>query len=117
MNLLQLSLLCVEFIQSPQNQSVCEGGTVNFSCVVMFPIGSMIARINWATNDGLQDATNLPDHTADDNSSEVTLPADVISVLTLSNVNINRNGADYTCTQGLINPITSNMSFLTVLGK
>ena len=117
MNLLQLSLLCVEFIQSPQNQSVCEGRTVKFTCVVMFPSGSVITSINWATNDGLQDATSLPNHTADDNGNEVTPPADVTSVLTLSNVSINRNRADYTCTQGVLNPIISNLSFLTVLGK
>ena len=45
--LLNVLILCTVFIQPPQNQSACEGGSVNFTCVIMFPNGSTPVSANW----------------------------------------------------------------------
>ena len=44
-------IYCIVLIQSPQNQSVCEGGTVNFECVIMFPEGSSPGGAFWVDGD------------------------------------------------------------------
>ena len=96
------------------NQSVCEGGTVNFTCVVMFTSG-MPGPASWFTNNGNNDASRLPGHFLTDDSNERTAPANVTTVLTVTNVSISDNGADYVCTQGL--NTRSDTVFLTVFGK
>jgi len=50
------------------NQSACVGGTVNFTCVVMFTSGTPSAA-SWITNNGTTDATALPGHTRTDDSN------------------------------------------------
>ena len=103
----------VVIIQPPQNQSVCEGGTVNFTCVVMFTSGSPGAA-TWFTNNGANDASREPDHTVTDNSNGRSAPANVTTVLTVTNVSNSDNGEDYICAQGLSE--RSDIVFLTVLG-
>ena len=111
--------LCVFFcivilIRSPVNQSACVGETVNFTCVVMFTSGSP-GPASWVTNNGNNDALTQPSHTRTYDSNERSAPANVTTVLTVTNVNISDNGADYICAQGL-NAI-SDTAFLTVFGK
>ena len=99
--------------RSPQNQSACEGGTVNFTCVVMFT-SEMPSRANWFTNNGNNDALAEQGHTRTDDSNELSAPANVTNVLTVTNVSISDDGADYTCVPGL--NARSDTVFLTVLG-
>ena len=101
-------------IQPPQNQTDCEGGTVNFTCVVMFTSGPL-EPANWFTNNGINDASRLPDHTRTDDSNGRSAPANVTTVLTVIDINITNNGADYICAQGLIE--RSDPVFLTVIGE
>ena len=131
MNMSQLSLLSVlvcfcccqvvtsqdlsqSILKSPQNQSTCEGGTVNFTCIVMFTSVDPAAA-TWFTNNGNRDASREPSHSQTDDSDGLTAPANVTNVLTVTNVNINDNGADYICVQGL-NTI-SDTAYLTVFGE
>ena len=102
-------------IRSPENQTVCEGGTATFTCIVMFPNGSFLEPANWVTNGRNALVDNR--HTATNDINGRSAPADVINVLTITNVRISDNGADYICTQSLVNPILSNTSFLRVVGK
>ena len=104
-------------IQSPQNQSVCEGGTVNFTCVVMFPSGTTPGSANWATNNGQSNAASWPGHTITSDLIGFSVPVNVTNVLTVTNVDSSNNGRDYVCVQGLVNPVISNTAFLTVNGN
>ena len=101
-------------IQPPQNQLVCEGGTVNFTCVVMFTSRIPSATI-WLSDSGTSDATSLPGHTRTDDSNGRSAPANVTTVLTMTNVRISDNGTDYFCAQGFNE--RSDTVYLTVLGK
>ena len=101
-------------IQSPQNQSTCEGGTVNFTCIVMFTSGSPGAA-SYFINNGTNDASEEPGHSVTNDGHGLTAPANVTTVLTVTNVNISNNGEDYTCAQGLI--AISYIAYLTVLGE
>ena len=101
-------------IRSPVNQSTCAGGTVHFTCVVMFTSGSPGSAL-WLTNNGNIDATVLPGHTRSDDSNGRSAPANVTTVLTVTNVSISDNGADYICAQGIL--AISDTVFLTVFGK
>ena len=96
------------------NQSVCAGGTVQFTCVVMFTSGSPGAAI-WFTNNGDNDASREPGHSLTDDSNGRSVPANVTTVLTVTNVGITNNGADYICVQGRV--AESDTVFLTVFGK
>ena len=88
------NLFCLVIIQPPQNQTVCEGETVNFTCVVMFTSGPL-GPAAWFTNNGNNDATSrLPGHTLTDDSNGRSAPANVTNVLTVTNVSISNNGAD-----------------------
>ena len=101
-------------IQSPQNQSVCEKGTVNFTCVVMFNNGAMPGGAAWYT-DNDNTITGLPGHTESNDVDGCCAPANVTNVLTITNVSMRRS---YVCAQGLgRNQVISNRSFLTVLGE
>ena len=96
----------------PQNQSVCEGGTVEFTCVLMFPSGKIPSSATWFTEDGGH-AGSLPGHTT---SNDVN-GANVTNVLTITNVNISNTGTGYVCGFGFcMNSVASNASFLTVPG-
>ena len=101
-------------IQPPQNQSVCEGGAVNFTCVVMFTSRIPSAAI-WLSDSGTSDATSLPGHTRTDDSNGRSAPANVTTVLTVTNIRFSDNGTDYFCAQGFNE--RSNTVYLTVLGK
>ena len=101
-------------IQPPQNQSVCEGGAVNFTCVVMFTSRTPSAAI-WLSDSGTSDATSLPGHTRTDNKNGRSAPANVTTVLTVTSVSISDNGTDYFCAQGFNE--RSDTVYLTVLGK
>ena len=103
----------IAIIQPPQNQSVCEGGTVDFTCIVMFTGGTPSAA-TWFTDNGGTEAITQPDHTRTDDSNGRSAPANVTTVLTVTNVNISDNGTDYTCVQGI--NARSDTVFLTVLG-
>ena len=108
--------LCIAIIQSPQNQSACAGETVNFTCVVMFFNGSTPGGALWYDING-NNAIQPPDITSTDDSNGRSAPVNVTSVLTVTNVHINDNGDGYICGRGGLNPISSNLSFLTVLGN
>ena len=86
-------------IRSPVNQSTCAGGTVQFTCVVMFTSGSP-GPANWFTNNGVNDASREPSHSVTDDSNGRSAPANVTTMLTVTNVSISDNGADYFCAQG-----------------
>ena len=104
-------------IQSPENQTVCEGGTATFTCIVMFPNGSYLEPANWATNGGRTNVLLDNRHTATNDINGRSAPADVINVVTITNVGAGDNGADYGCAQGVFDPVQSNTSLLTVVGK
>ena len=70
-------------IKSPQNQSVCVGGTINFTCAVMFTTVSPSAAI-WLSDGSTTDATSLPGHTRTDDSNGHPAPASVTTVLTVT---------------------------------
>ena len=101
-------------IESPVNQVVCARETVQFTCVVMFSSESPEPAL-WFTNNGNSDATRLPGHSVTDDSNGRSAPANVTTVLTVTNVNISNNGTDYICAQGL--NARSDTVFLTVLGE
>ena len=101
-------------IRSPVNQSTCAGGTVYFTCVVMFTSGSPGPAI-WFTNNANNDASRLPGHIKSDDSNGRSAPANVTTVLTVTNVSISDNGTDYFCAQGFNE--RSDTVFLTVFGK
>ena len=107
-------LFCLVIIQSPQNQTVCEGGTVNFTCVVMFTSGRLSAA-SLLTDNGDTDAGSLPGHTRTDDSNGRSAPGNVTTVLTVTSVNISDNGTDYFCVQGANK--RSDTVYLTVLSK
>ena len=107
-------LHCVVIVWSPVNQSSCVGDTVTFTCVVIFTSGSPGPAI-WATNNGANDASRLPGHSVTDDSDGLTAPANVTNVLTVTNVSISNNGADYICGQGF-NTI-SDTAYLLVFGE
>ena len=96
------------------NQSACAGETVHFTCVVMFTSGS-IGPASWFTNNGVSDASREPGHSVTDDSNGRSAPANVTTVLTVTNVSISNNGADYICVQGRV--AESDSVFLTVFGK
>ena len=102
-------------IRSPVNQSVCAGGTVNFTCVVMFTSGSSGPAF-WFANNGVSDASRKPGHSVTDDSNGHSAPANVTTVLTVTNVSISNNGTDYFCAQGF-NSTRSDTVFLTVFGE
>ena len=108
--------MCLAVIESPQSQSVCEGGTAEFTCVIMFPNGTTPVVAAWFTDSGSTDG--LPGHTRTDDVNGRSAPALVNNILTVSNVNISINGAFYIC--GVVVDtgfVGSNRSILTVLGK
>ena len=87
---------------------------MNFTCVVMFTSGSP-GPATWFTNNGDNDAAAQSGYTRSDDSNGRSAPANVTTVLTVTNVSISDNGADYVCTQGL--NARSDTVFLTVFGK
>ena len=107
-------MFCLVIIQPPQNQTGCEGGTVNFTCVVMFTSGSP-GPASWFTNNGNIDGIAQPGHTRTDGSNGRSAPANVKTVLTVTNISISDNGTDYICVQGRNEE--SDTVFLTVLGE
>ena len=109
-----MCISCTELIRSPVNRSTCAGGTVNFTCVVMFTSGPL-GPASWVTNNGNLDAIAQPGHTRSDDSNGRSAPANVTTVLTVTNVSISDNGTDYICTQG--HNARSDTVFLTVFGK
>ena len=108
------NLFSLVIIQPPQNYSVCEGGTVDFTCIVMFTSGAPAAS-TWFTDNGNIDAITQPGHTRTDDSNGRPAPANVTTVLTVTNVSIGDNGTDYICVQGINE--RSDSVFLTVLGE
>ena len=101
-------------VRSPVSQSVCAGDTVHFTCVVMFTSGSP-GPATWFTNNGVNDASRELGHSLTDDSNNRTAPANVTTVLTVTNVGISNNGSDYVCVQGL--NTRSDTVFLTVFGE
>ena len=96
------------------NQSVCAGDTVHFTCVVMFTSGSPDPA-TWFTDNGNIDASEQLGHSLTDDSNNYSAPANITTVLTVTNVGINNNGADYICVQGR-NAISDTV-FLTVFDE
>ena len=105
---------CIVIIRPPVNQSACVGGTVNFTCVVMFTSG-IPGAASWFTNNGANDATALAGHTRSDDSNGRSAPVSVTTVLTVAIVRISYNGADYFCALGFTE--RSDTLFLTVFGE
>ena len=101
-------------IRPPVNQSACVGGTVDFTCVLMFTSGTPSAAA-WFTNDGANDASRQPRYSLTDDSNGRSPPANVTTMLTVANVSISDNGIDYFCAQGFNE--RSDTVFLTVFGK
>ena len=96
------------------NQSACAGDTVNFTCVVMFTSGRP-RPATWLTYNGVSDAMIESGHSVTDDSNGRSAPANVTTVLTVTNISISSNGADYICTQGVV--AISDTVFLTVFGE
>ena len=96
------------------NQSVCAGETVNLTCVVMFTSVSP-GPASWFTDNGNNDASRLLGHSLTDDVDGRSAPANVTTVLTVTNVGISDNGRDYTCVQGV--NIISDRVFLIVFGE
>ena len=114
---MQLMIFCI-VIQHPQNQSICEGGTVRFECVIMFPEGSSLGRGVWVDEDSNTIIEQPPNLTITDDSSGLSAPANVTNVLTITNVSISDNETVYFCGQGSgPSSVISDPSILTVLGK
>ena len=109
-----IMLHVVAIIRPPVNQSVCAGETVNFTCVVMFTSGPLGPAI-WYTNNGVIVAKTQPGHSQTDNVDGRSAPANVTTVLTVTNVGMSDYGRDYTCVQGL--DTKSDTVFLTVFGE
>ena len=80
----------------------------------MFTSGSL-GGASWFTSNGNNDASRELGHSVTDDSNGRSTPANVINVLTVTNVSISDNGADYVCVQGL--NARSDTVFLTVFGK
>jgi len=102
-------------IRPPVNQSVCEGGTVNFTCVVMFPSGSTPSSADWFTNNRVTNTRDLSGYFITSDVAGRSAPTNVTNVLTITDVSINNNGRDHVCAQGVI--AMSDMAFLTVFGE
>ena len=96
------------------NQSACAGETVQFTCIVMFTSGAPGPATWFTANDGI-DARRVAGHSLTDDSNGRSGPANVTNVLTVTNVSISDNGADYICTQGRV--AESDTVFLTVFGE
>ena len=104
-----LLILCIVLIQYSQDQSVCEGGTASFVCVISFPNGETPRYPLWLDeNDDPVRGTNY-------NINDEVNGQNITSVLTVINVRISDNGDGFYCLR--INTFQSNVSFLTVLGK
>ena len=115
--LLNVLILCTVFIQPPQNQSACEGGSVNFTCVIMFPNGSTPGGANWINAMTGGRAIDVDGHSYSNDVNGCDGPANVTNVLTVTNVSIGDDGRGYVCAFGFgMNALDSNISFLTVLG-
>ena len=87
---------------------------MTFTCVVMFTSVSP-GPASWNTNNGNNDATRLPRHSLTDDSNGRPAPANVTTILTVTNVNTSNNGTDYFCSQGF--SVRSDTVFLTVFGE
>ena len=83
----------------------------------MFPNGSSPNSANWGTNNGRVNTMYLDGHSRRSDAMELTAPANVTNVLTVTNVNTSNDGTNYVCTQGVVNPVVSSTAFLTVVGK
>ena len=80
----------------------------------MFTSGS-VGPASWFTDNGNNDASREPGHSLTDDSDGRSAPANVTTVLTVTNVSISNNGADYFCAQGF--NLRSDTVFLTVFGE
>ena len=69
----------------------------------------------WLTSNFGRDASREPGHSVTDDSNGRSAPANVTNVLTVTNVSISSNGADYTCVQSFV--VVSDTAFLTVFGE
>ena len=104
-------------IGSPQNHSLCEGGTVEFTCVIMFPSGTTPGGALWVTDSG-GNADPIPGHSISDDHNGRSAPTNVTTVLTVTNVRISSNVMGYICAFGIgMNSVASDVAILTVLGK
>ena len=83
----------------------------------MFPSGTTPGGALWATDRGAG-VSQLPSHSLSNNVNGRSAPANVTTVLTVTNVNISNNGTGYVCLFGFnMSAMRSNTSFLTVLSK
>ena len=112
--ILIIMVLYSVIIQPPQSQSVCEGGAVNFTCVVMFT-NATPGSVTWLTNNGDGSTTGLPGHTPIVGNTAVPPPANITNVLVVTNARLIDDGRDYICQQGI--RAISEPVLLTVLGK
>ena len=110
-------IVYIVVIQSPQNQSICEGRTVYFECVITFSEGTSPGGAFWSDGDGNPVEEQPPTITIDDDSNGLTAPANVTTTLTIANVSISDNETVYFCGRGIgQNSIASDPSILIVLG-
>ncbi|XP_065910565.1 uncharacterized protein [Dysidea avara] len=86
---------------SPQNVSVCEGETANFSCLVMWPDGLTPGGATWFTNNGNNDASTEPGLIITNDYDGRLAPTNITNILIVTNVSSSNNGSDYVCVQGL----------------
>ena len=84
----------------------------------MFPSGTtQPGGALWAIDSGGY-AGQLQGHSISNDVNGRSAPANVTTVLTVTNVNISNNGTGYVCLFGYDrNAVRSNASFLTVLSK
>ena len=80
----------------------------------MFTSGA-IGPATWFTANGGIDASRVAGHSLTDDINGRSAPANVTTVLTVTNVSISNNGADYFCVQGVV--AISDPVFLTVFGE
>ena len=101
-------ILCIALVQPPQDQSVCEGGTASFACVILFPNGTTPGNPTWLDENGNDIRSNY------DVSDEVDGQT-VTSILTVTNVSFSDDEDSFLCVR--VGSPRSNVSFLYVLGK
>ena len=98
-------ILCIVIIQHPQSQSVCEGETVNFTCVIMFPEGTTPGGAGWLDVNSNIINNNPPHVIITDDSLGHSAPANVTNVLTVTNVNTSINGSVYVCARLILDQV------------
>ena len=102
----------IDLVQQPMNTTVCAGSTATFTCVIFVPNG-IPANPGWFINDDL--VTISTRYTIISNFTDSLMtPVYISSTITVSNIAIADDGAEYQC--GVIS-ILSYIATLNVTGN